>query len=127
MLLDYYYSIKSQQKTEHGVLFDVTLLPECSVYEGHFPGMPIAPGVCNIQMIKECVERITGRRLLLESIVQCKFTTMITPQQHRELQIIINLTESEDIRLKVIAMIGHNNMDYITFKGEFKPQNINVQ
>jgi len=119
VLLDYYYIIKNQQTTESTTLFDVMLLPECSVYKGHFPGMPVAPGVCNIQMIKECVERMAEKPLLLESMAKCKFITMITPDQHRELQIHIVSTESEDKRLKVSATIGYDNTDYIIFKGVF--------
>jgi len=120
MLLNYYYSIKNQQTVGKVTLFDVILLPECSVYDGHFPGMPVAPGVCNIQMIKECVERITGKQLLLEYIAQCKFTTLITPQQHQALQIRIELVENqEDKPVKVIATIGRDETEYMIFKGEF--------
>ena len=118
-MIDYYYSVKTQHTVENVTLFDVILLPECSVYEGHFPGMPVAPGVCNIQMIKECVERITGQQLLLESITQCKFTTMITPQQHRELQIRIELTEIAANKFKVTATIGQDETAYMMLKGEF--------
>jgi len=120
MLLDYFYSIKNQQTTERITLFDVILLPECSIYKGHFPGMPVAPGVCNIQMIKECVERITGKQLLLAYISQCKFTALITPQQHQELQIRIELIENtEDRPVKVITTISRDETEYLIFKGEF--------
>jgi 3-hydroxyacyl-[acyl-carrier-protein] dehydratase len=121
MLNNYYYKISNQWTTDNVTLFDVMLLPECNVYEGHFPGMPVAPGVCNIQMIKECVERIAGKTLLLESMLQCKFLTMITPEQHPELQIRIESTEIEDNRIKVSATIGRDNTDYVIFKGEFSP------
>jgi len=117
--MDNYYSVKSWQTTGDVTLFDVVLIPECRVYEGHFPEMPVAPGVCNIQMIKECVERITGQPMLLESITQCKFLAMITPQQHRELQICIELTAITDHKFKVIATIGRDETDYMTLKGEF--------
>jgi len=119
VLLDYYYTIKNQQTTESATLFDVMLLPECDIYKGHFPDMPVAPGVCNIQMIKECVERVAGKPLLLESMTKCKFITMITPEQHQRLQIRIVSTESEENRLKVSATIGCDDTDYVIFKGEF--------
>ena len=120
MLLNYYYKITNQQTTDYATLFDVMLLPECEIYKGHFPGMPVAPGVCNIQMIKECVERIAGKPLLLESMMQCKFISMITPEQNVELQIRIESTEIENDRLKVSATISRENTDCVIFKGEFK-------
>ena len=118
MLLNYYYKIKNQRTIDDVALFDVILLPECNIYKGHFPGMPIAPGVFNIQMIKECVERIAGKPLLLESMMQCKFIAMITPELNPELQIRIESTQYDDNRLKVSAKISRDNKDYVTFKGE---------
>jgi len=124
MLLDYYYSVKSQLTTESVTLFDVILLPACSVYEGHFPGMPVTPGVCNIQMIKECVERIIGRQLLLEYIVQCKFTALISPLQHQKLQVRIEIKKPSPAppkgeRMEAIATIGQGEKEFMVFKGEF--------
>ena len=120
MLLNYYYSIKNQQTVGMVTLFDVILLPECSVYEGHFPDRPVAPGVCNIQMIKECVERITGKQLLLEYMAQCKFVNLITPQQQQEWQVRIEIVENQvDKPVKVIAVISRDETEYIVFKGEF--------
>ena len=119
-LFNNYYTITNQQTVGNVALFDVILLPECSVYEGHFPGKPVAPGVCNIQMIRELVERVTGKQLLLAYIDRCKFTHLITPQQHRELQIRIELSENpEDKPIKVIASIGRDETEYMVFKGEF--------
>ena len=119
ILSDYYYSIKSQQTKAQVAIFDVTLLPNCSVYKGHFPGTPVAPGVFNIRMIMECVERITGKPILLESITQCKFITMITPLQNKELQIRIETTEIADNKFKLIASVGKDESDYMILKGEF--------
>ena len=120
MLIDYYYTIQNEQTIGPVTVFDVLLLPECSVYEGHFPGMPVAPGVFNIQMIKECIERITGKQLLLEYIAQCKFTSLITPQQHQELQVRIELSEIQENKpVCVIASIGRNETEYMIFKGEY--------
>ncbi|MDR0794957.1 MAG: beta-hydroxyacyl-ACP dehydratase [Tannerella sp.] len=119
MLLDYYYTIINKQTESHGALFNIALLPECSVYKGHFPDMPVAPGVFNIQMIKECVERLVGKPLLLESITQCKFLTMITPDQHMELQVRIELVENRENHFMTTAKIHHNETICMSFTGDF--------
>ena len=119
-MIDNYYTITNQQTAENVTLFDVILLPECSIYDGHFPGKPVAPGVCNIQLIKECVERLTGKQLLLEYITQCKFTNLITPQQHRELHLRIEwVANPENNPVKVKASISRDETEYMIFKGEF--------
>lgn len=127
MLLNYYYTINGQQNEGETTRFSITLNKDCEVYKGHFPGMPVAPGVCNIQMIKECVEQITGKSLLLEYISQCKLKTLITPQQYPELQISIHLSEQNDTQVKVIAAIGLNEEEYLTFKGEYKIVNTSIR
>lgn len=122
MLLNY-YTINDQQTEGDTARIDVTLNKECEIYKGHFPGMPVAPGVCNIQMIKECTERLTGKQLLLEYISQCKFSTLITPQQHPALHICIHLLEQNDSLIKIKATIGKNGEEYLTLQGEYKVLN----
>jgi 3-hydroxyacyl-[acyl-carrier-protein] dehydratase len=123
MLSDCYYSIQNERTEDDTTVFDVMLNPDCPVYQGHFPGMPVAPGVCNIQMIKECTERIAGKSLLLEYISQCKLTALMTPQQHPFVQVKIRLVENDGARFKVIAVIGRDEEEYVIFKGEFTLKN----
>lgn len=118
MLLDYYYSAKEQSTEGETVRFLVTLNKDCDIYNGHFPDMPVAPGVCNIQMIKECTELATGKQLLLKDISQCKLITLITPEQHPELQVDIQLLEQTDTVVKIKATIGQDNREYLILKGE---------
>ena len=37
------------------------LLPESPVYQGHFPGYPITPGVCLVQMALEVIGEMAGQ------------------------------------------------------------------
>ena len=39
----------------------VRLLPESAVYRGHFPGYPITPGVCIVQIALELIEEMAGQ------------------------------------------------------------------
>lgn len=118
MLTDYYF-INHQRTEGDTTVFDVTLNPDCQVYQGHFPDMPVAPGVCNIQMIRECTELIAGKPLRLEYLSQCKLTTLITPGQHPNLQVRIRLLENDAARIDVHATIGQGEESCLTFKGTF--------
>ena len=74
-----YYNINSRVDDGESTLFNVSLLSGYHVYKGHFPGNPVSPGVCNIQLIKECAEQMTGCRLFLAYIAKCRFSAVITP------------------------------------------------
>ena len=73
MLLEnkYYKVLRARVEGEGKAVYHVAILPECNVYEGHFPGNPVCPGVCNIQTIKECASLLTGKELRISSIKQC--------------------------------------------------------
>ena len=50
------------------------------IFEGHFPGNPIVPGVCTLQMVMELMELGVNKRLRLKHAATVKFLQLITPQ-----------------------------------------------
>ena len=59
LLEDKYYKVTDGKTDGPNGIFRIQLLPDSDVYRGHFPGNPVCPGVCNIEMIKECTARLT--------------------------------------------------------------------
>ncbi len=51
-----------------------------AIFKGHFPGNPVVPGVCMIEMVKELVAMQVQERLLLRSSGNIKFLNLITPE-----------------------------------------------
>lgn len=49
------------------------------IYGAHFPGNPITPGVCIVQMVGELLSNRVGRPLKLSKIVNLKFVAPISP------------------------------------------------
>lgn len=105
MLIHNYYTILRQFSDGEDFVFAVSLNPDCAVYEGHFPGEPVSPGVCNIQMVKECVEAVIGRPLFLDDIQQCRFTTLITPMVFPEIDVRIHILQQDNARVKFRAIL----------------------
>ena len=119
-----YYKIESHEVEGEENLYNVTLLPDYCAYAGHFPGNPVSPGVCNIQMIKECAEQLTGQRLFLSYIHKCKFSAVISPQTTPQLRLSLRLSETEDTdqltkTYNVHASLYNEITTYVDFKGEF--------
>jgi len=57
------------------------------IYRAHFPGTPITPGVCQVQIIGELLSERVGRPLTLQEVVNLKFTAPISPVDHPELTV----------------------------------------
>ena len=51
LLENKYYQIMEVKANQTEGKFHLHLLPDCDVYQGHFPGHPICPGVCHIETI----------------------------------------------------------------------------
>lgn len=66
------------------------------VYAGHFPGQPVVPGVCLLQIIKECAERLCGTRLQYKQISSGKYLSVINPDETSELKFSFTIKGNED-------------------------------
>ena len=59
MLLENFYKIIHIKEREDGKqAIEIELNPGHVLYQGHFPGQPVVPGVCTLQIIKESAEQI---------------------------------------------------------------------
>ena len=57
------------------------------IFDGHFPGQPVVPGVCMVQMVKELLQQQFDKSLILRSTGQIKFLQLITPEVMPEIHI----------------------------------------
>lgn len=117
MLVKDYYIIDKIIDTDECRQYHITLNADCSVYEGHFPGSPVSPGVCNIQMIKECAEELIGKRLFMNNLQLCRLTTLITPVTHPQVVVTIAVTAGEGV-YKIKASIGQGEEIYLDLKAD---------
>ena len=61
----------------------VRLLPESPVFKGHFPGYPITPGVCLVEIALELMEEMAGQagKVRLVAAKNIKFTSPVLPSE----------------------------------------------
>ncbi|MGS0525410.1 3-hydroxyacyl-ACP dehydratase FabZ family protein [Zobellia nedashkovskayae] len=93
MLIEGLYTVKSFEKEEQTVKATVKLNAAHEVFKGHFPGNPVMPGVCMIQIIKELTEQATGKTLFLSVASNVKFMAIINPEKNDTIQLTLNVTE----------------------------------
>ncbi len=89
MLIEGLYTVQSFEPNENGVKAIIQLNKEHAIFKGHFPGNPVMPGVCMIQIIKELTEKTTGKKLFLSVSSNIKFMAIINPDKNDTL--ILNL------------------------------------
>jgi 3-hydroxymyristoyl/3-hydroxydecanoyl-(acyl carrier protein) dehydratase len=64
-----------------------------AVFEGHFPGMPLVPGIMQIEMARYAVESHTGRQFRISLITRAKFARPVVPDEIIDMQAALSREE----------------------------------
>ena len=119
MLKDDFFYIQSVND-DHGVISAMLEInPSHKIFEGHFPGQPVVPGVCMMEMVKEVTETVTGREMFLQKADTIKFLSVIDPNINRNVQVRIKYTDEENKLIAFEATLFKEDIIYLKFKGEF--------
>ena len=118
LLNDFYTVVSIQKPTENKLLANIQLNVTHDIFKGHFEQMPVVPGVCQTQIIKELLQEETGKNLTLTNGNNIKFTGMIIPTQHSNFQLELNYTAGEN-QYTVDAQLFFENIIFTKFKGTF--------
>ena len=93
-----------------GTSFEILMKEEHPVYQGHFPGQPITPGVLTMQMIRDCVGMSLSRQLHYTTIKNCRFVAMVRPGDRLRLNLQPEVT-GESVVVKAILSGADNEED----------------
>ena len=95
-LKDNFYHIKELQRTDAEVKFLINLNVEHFIYAAHFPGNPITPGVCIVQIVKELTEKLVQTPLFLKTIKNIKFVQVINPLVYPEVSFTLSMLQKDE-------------------------------
>ena len=121
MLLNKLFFIDTLEKTEGLIRSDIHIDETHPIFEGHFPGQPVLPGVCMLEMLKEVIEFANASKYQLESASSVKFLTMFTPPQITRALFEIKPAALPDDKLAVIATLKFEQQVFLKFSGIYKP------
>lgn len=97
-ILTDFYTLQSYEKAENGsFIAQITLNKDHDIFKGHFPGNPVTPGVCMMQIVKELSEEFTGAKLFLKSASNVKFMAIINPFETPDLTLQLDINDNEDV------------------------------
>ncbi|NML69513.1 3-hydroxyacyl-ACP dehydratase [Chryseobacterium sp. RP-3-3] len=107
-ILTDFYTLESYEKAENGSYTAyIHLNKDHDIFKGHFPGNPVTPGVCMMQIVKELTEEFTRSKLFLKTASNVKFMAIINPFETPDLKLQLDITENEeDVKVKNITSFG---------------------
>ncbi len=86
MLRDNFFKVLKQAHETDVVTATLSIEKDHDILKGHFPGQPVVPGVCVMQMVKELLEDSLGKSLRLKVADNMKFMAVIDPNQVSDIE-----------------------------------------
>ncbi|HLO60385.1 MAG TPA: hypothetical protein VK179_16660 [Bacteroidales bacterium] len=122
MLLNELYTVTAlnPDALRENITAEVALNPEHPVFAGHFPGNPILPGVCTVQIVKEILELVFNTGMILEKAGNIKYLGFVSPVLSPAMLFTLSAKENESGGLSCSATVNAAGKTVCTFKGEYR-------
>ena len=105
------YNIINKGTDGEVTTYTISLLPSCAIYAAHFPEMPITPGVCQIQIVKELLEDHLNKALTIQGVRNAKFVSVLSPE-NKSIKVILSKIKLEGNQYKAHAVIADEQNTY---------------
>jgi 3-hydroxyacyl-[acyl-carrier-protein] dehydratase len=119
ILKDHFYTIQEISNENNTVRSVIQLNAEHPIFGGHFPGQPVVPGVCMLQMIKELLETTFSSALRLSKGNELKFLNVIDPTKNRIISVELEYAGDENVTITVNGKLFVNETVFFKCKGVF--------
>lgn len=122
MLKNDFFQITAIEAIEDQATARIQLNADHAILKGHFPEMPVVPGVCMVQMLKEVTEQQSGKKLTLRKAPVIKFLSVMQPGAHPEVDLEIKIKTTEESAIAVTGKFYFEDVTFFKFKGHFDEQ-----
>lgn len=109
------FKIKRVSHDEQTFMYSAEIDAVHPVFGGHFPQMPVVPGVCTMSMIKECIADALSYDVRYDYIKECKFLLAISPSIHKMVEVSITLKQG-DSQKSVVATVATDGVTMMKLK-----------
>ena len=117
MLLDNFYSIRSYEPAAASLKAVLEFDPAHSIFKGHFPGVPVVPGVCMMQIVKEFFQKHSDTNVRFTKVSLMKFLSLINPTKNATVRIDLAYSVIDAGNFQLTASLLNEDVVYFKFKG----------
>lgn len=113
MLKNNFFTVTKPLTGEDGVYNTTIALDKThDIFKGHFPGLPVVPGVCMMAIVKELLEEVVNRPLQLMHSANMKFLSLINPIHNETVDVKLKYTTGENNTLVVDGIISSDQLTF---------------
>ena len=116
ILLGQLFTLSERQDINGQLSWNLHLDAGHRIFNGHFPGNPILPGVCMMHIVKEALEQEFSTKFRVRKADQLKFLRIIDPRETPELKLQIKAVK-EDNGYKISASLSKEEASFFKMSG----------
>ena len=118
MLIEEFYQIVSTKDEGSELVSTVSLNKDHEIYKAHFPGNPITPGVCIVEILKAIICKKFAKELMFNQVSNIKFLKVISPIETPEIEYHIKYSQTE-LGIKVNVVVKKGDLIFTKISGYF--------
>jgi len=115
-----YYSLDINKSIGDDITARVSLNADHELFKGHFPGQPVLPGACMIQILKHIIEEANQFKVTFITASNIKFLSVVDPRIHKMIVFTIRVKQLADQLLSVDALLMAEEKISMKFSGTYK-------
>jgi 3-hydroxyacyl-[acyl-carrier-protein] dehydratase len=119
ILLNRFYSISNHTITSELITADVSIDPNHFIFEGHFPGNPITPGVTQLEIIKDLIAISLEKKVALKKMGNCKFLAVLNPNVFAKVTVQIAIKEQNEESVSISATIVSEEVTFLKLSAQY--------
>lgn len=100
-----FYKVVSSDREGEVFRWKVALQPSSIIYKAHFPGHPITPGACQIELLRAFASAGLGKNVTISEVRSVKFLKIIDPSVTDSLSVEGSFKNQDDGTLRCDANI----------------------
>lgn len=121
MLENSLYTINNKESVENMFRVGISLNAGHEIYKAHFPGNPITPGVCLLQMSLELINSQFGGQFRFIQAKSIKYLKVISPVKNPSIEYIIRHSMEDGLILTDIT-IQAGDTTFTKISATYKPE-----
>ena len=123
MLFGELYTIEekeSDESAETQFKYKIKINKTHKIFEGHFPGQPVLPGVCQIEIVNELLNQIKGVDLWLTNASNIKYIDIVNPNENEFIYLKLSINQTpEGIKVSAVSTFEDGELNF-KFSGVFR-------
>jgi len=113
------YTVIERSVLDQKITARIALNKDHEIFCGHFPEIPILPGVCTIQIISELLSEHLKTKLRFTEGDTIKFTGLVNPNTDPLLNVEITILKREQNTVSVSCQVLTQTASVFKMKGTF--------